>query len=209
MTQIKFTVLYDTYCGWCYGAARVLEALASSDAEVEVLHRQLFVGANAYRMADGFGAQAIRIDAQIGRLTGQEFSNAYMDNILRAKDEVLNSELTAQAAALVHDKGARAELALAARLQKCRFVDGISACDRAAVVDQLVAEGVPAQTAEQLGTAPLREKAAQTAQKAAQLMMQFGVGGVPAVVRTGPSGGEIIDVSRYYARPNDILSLTS
>lgn len=205
MTDKKFTIIYDTYCGWCYGAAPVLEVLVSSGAEVELLHRQLFSGANAYKIADGFGAQAIRIDAQIGKLTGQEFSKTYMDKILRSKDETLNSELTAQAAVLIHDKGPQAELSLAARLQKQRFVDGVSASDRSAVVNALIAEGVPAQVADQIGSVDLRHMADKKAQQAAHLMMQHGGRGVPTVLSAGRDGSEIIDISRYYGNPDDIL----
>ncbi|WP_282154123.1 hypothetical protein [Ruegeria atlantica] len=50
----RFTYIYDTYCGWCYGAAPVIDALIESGADVTVMHRHLFQGANAYRMGDGF-----------------------------------------------------------------------------------------------------------------------------------------------------------
>lgn len=209
MTNLKFTIIYDTYCGWCYGAAPVLDALVSSGATVQLLHRQLFVGANAHKIADGFGAQAIRMDAQIEKLTGQEFSKTYMDNILRSKDEILNSELTAQAAVLIRDKGPQAELSLAARLQKQRFVDGVSAADRAAVIAALIAEGVSAQAADQLGSAEIRLKADETAHQAAQVMMQHGGRGVPTVLCSGRDGTEIIDISRYYGNPNKVLKLAA
>jgi len=55
----RFTYIYDTYCGWCRGAHPVITALIESGAEVEMQHIHLFQGANAYRMADGFGNVAL------------------------------------------------------------------------------------------------------------------------------------------------------
>lgn len=209
MSNKSFVVIYDTYCGWCYGAAPVLEALASSDAKVELLHRQLFSGSNAHRMADGFGKQAERVDAHIEKLTGQPFSQAYVERILRSKSEVLNSELTAQAAALVHDNGAAAELKLAARLQKLRYVEGASAADRTALVTALVAEGVSEAEAEQLGTAGLRAKADEVSARAMTLLAQYGAQGVPTVLDVSTGDAQIIDVSRYYGAPAQIRALTA
>ncbi|PRY74398.1 putative protein-disulfide isomerase [Yoonia maritima] len=209
MSNKSFVVIYDTYCGWCYGAAPVLDALVSSDAKVELLHRQLFSGPNAHRMADGFGKQAERVDAHIEELTGQPFSQAYVENILRSKSEVLNSELTAQAAALVHDKGAAAELKLAAWLQKLRYVDGVSAADRPALVKALVAEGVAEAEAEQLGTARLKAKADAVSARAVTLSAQYGAQGVPTVLDISTGDAQIIDVSRYYDAPAQIRALTA
>ncbi len=209
MSNVKFIIVYDTYCGWCYGAAPVLEALAGSGADVEVLHRYLFKGANAHRMADGFGEYARRYDAEIARLTGRIFSQTYMDSVLGSETEVVESGLTAQAAALVHHKGPIAELSLAARLQHARYVDGVSAADRTSVVDALIREGVSRTEAERIGTAELAAEAADQAGRAEEIMMVGGARGVPAVFRIMGDRGEQISVSDYYRSPERILELAA
>lgn len=187
----------------------MLEALAGSGADVEVLHRYLFKGTNAHRMADGFGEYARRYDAEIARLTGRIFSQTYMDRILGSVTEVVESGLTAQAAALVHHKGPVAELALAARLQHARYVDGVSAADRASVKDALIGEGVSRTEAEGIGTAELAAKAADLAGRAEEIMMVGGARGVPAVFRTMGNRREQISVSDYYRSPERILELAA
>ena len=142
MEDPKFIVIYDTYCGWCYGAAPIFDALVAAGAEVEALHLNLFRGPRAYRMAEGKGAQVLEADRRISALTGQPFSQKYIGNVVLSATEVLESSLTAQAAALVHGKGAKHEFALRARLEKARYVDGISASDRSAVVAALLAIGL-------------------------------------------------------------------
>ncbi len=205
----KLIIIYDTYCGWCYGAHKALGALADSGGDVEVLHRYLFRGASAPRMVDGFGAQAAAIDARIGQLTGQEFSQAYMRNILQSPDEVLDSRLTAHAAALIVPQGAAAELALAARLQQARYVDGISALDRDHVIAALVQAGVLAQDAAAVGSPELDAKAVARGDRAAAIMARVGARGVPTALIAQALQWRVIDLAQYCANPATITRLAS
>lgn len=199
----RFIYIYDTYCGWCYGASPVIEALVASDLDVAVMHRHLFQGDNAHRMGDGFGQMAERYDQRISQLTGQRFGADYTRNILRAPDEILESGLTAQAAALVHDRGADVEIALAKRLQKARFVDGVSAQDSDAVQQILTEFGE---------TTPLSEgaaKAADISAEAATLQAQLGIRGVPALLRYQNGSVTQIDLGAYYTAPETIAALAA
>lgn len=199
----RFTYIYDTYCGWCYGAAPVLQALAGQGAEIAVLHRHLFQGANAHRMADGFGRAAMEYDRRIAALSGQEFSAAYVDNVLKSPTEVLESGLTAAAAALVHDRGAGVELELSRKLQQGRFVDGRSAADASHIEATLEQMGV---------TQPLSEglaRAAEVSAEATRLMARHHIGGVPALLRHSGERTEVIDVSAYFRAPERIAEIAA
>ena len=207
MSDPSFTIIYDTYCGWCYGAAPIFDALVGSGAQVEVLHRHLFDGPRAVRMADGKGALVLQADARIHALTGQEFSAVYTRNVVQSQAEVLASGLTAQAAALVHEQGPAAEFALRQRLERARFVQGTSAQDRAHVVAALRDAGVPETEAESIGTPALAARAAVTAAKAARLMAQIGSQGVPTVLRHEEGVTTQVDHSAFYGRPDAIRAL--
>lgn len=206
MTQSKFIVIFDTYCGWCYGAAPIIDALADIGAEVEALHRHLFQGPRAYVMAEGKGDHVAVIDARISGLTGQTFSDTYAQNIVRSPTEVLTSNYTAQAAALVHDKGSDVEFAVRKRLEKARFIDGVSAADRAAVVAALMAEGIPSKDAEKIGTPELEAKAAETTQRAEALMEAVGSRGVPTVLKVVNGKAEVVDHSAFYGHPKEFVA---
>lgn len=207
MPDPKFAIIYDTYCGWCYGAAPIFDALVATGVEVEALHRHLFQGAMAYRMRDGKGALVLKADARIHSLTGQEFSETYKQNVVLAETEILASHYTAQAAALLHDQGPRKEFALRKRLERARYIDGISACDRDHVVAALVAEGVAPDDAEQIGTEKLATKAATTSHKAQALMARVGSQGVPTILRSDADAVTQIDHSAFYGRPEEIASV--
>jgi len=199
----RFIYIYDTYCGWCYGAAPMISALIGSGADVTVMHRHLFQGANAHRMSDGFGRMALKHDRRIERLTGRKFSDAYVQDILGNPDEILDSSLTAQAASLVHDQGSKAEMKLAHALQRARYVDGISARNRQAISNVLAEFDV---------TLPLdqgAERAAQISAEAASLQVRFGAQGVPVLLRQTGEGTTQIDMSTYYNLPDEIAALAA
>lgn len=204
MHERRFIVIYDTYCGWCYGAAPIFDALAASGAEIEPLHRHLFQGPRAYKMSAGKGEQVLKADARIADLTGQEFSQRYIDNVVLSDTQVLESKYTAQAAALVHDQGPLREFALRRRLETARYVDGVSASDRDAVVAALIAEGVAPEVAETIGTPELAAKAEETANRAAALMHAVGARGVPTILELRGDALLVVDHSAYLGRPEAI-----
>ncbi|WP_282120652.1 DsbA family protein [Ruegeria atlantica] len=199
----RFTYIYDTYCGWCHGAAPVINALVESGADVTVMHRHLFQGANAYRMGDGFARMALQYDRRVEQLTGQVFSDTYVQDILGNPDEVLDSSLTAYAAALVHDQGAGAEIKLANVLQRARYVDGISAGNGEAVRSALIEFSVNRSLDEG------RSLARQISTDAANLQSRFGSQGVPTLVMQIDGRTTQVDVSTYYHFPEEIAALAA
>ncbi|MDF9301109.1 DsbA family protein [Tritonibacter mobilis] len=199
----RFTYVYDTYCGWCYGASPVIDALIESGADVTVMHRHLFQGANAHRMGDGFGKMALQYDRRIEQLTGQEFSDAYVQNILGNPDEVLDSGLTAQAAALVHDLGAKAEIKLARTLQRARYVDGISARNSDVVRKALAEFGV------ELSLEDGKDQARKISAEAANLQASIGAQGVPTLLKHTSGKTTQVNISTYYELPEEIAALAA
>lgn len=199
-----FTIIYDTYCGWCYGAAPVLEALVRT-GKAELYHRYLFQGPNAYRMGDGFGTQATVIDGRIHALTGRPFGTAYKRNILQSEDEVLESGLSAQAAFLTHNLGAEVELKLAQVLQHGYFVEGRSTQDVDFLAATLADLGLNSQ---RLGAPDVIDGAHSRAADAERISQLAGSTGVPTVLRHADTT-EIISLSNFYGSPADVTYLAA
>ncbi len=207
MSEEKTVIVYDTFCGWCYGAAPVFDAIVKSGETVEVLHRHLFQGAGAPRMSEGKGEQILRTIPQLEALTGQIFSQAFKDKIARSQTEVLESGLSAQAAALVHDLGPEKEFALRHRLETLHFSEGVSSNDRRAIIDALIAEGVAPEQAERIGTPELAAKAADLAEKAKSLMAAVQSRGVPTVLKVKGDQAFQLDHQAFYGRPEAIAEI--
>ncbi len=168
MSDKKTVIIYDTFCGWCYGAAPVFDAILDVGENVEVFHRHLFQGRAAPRMSEGKGEQILTLIPQVEALTGQTFSQSFKNKIARSPTEVLESGLSAQAAALEHDLGPAKEFAVRHRLETLHFGEGVSSNDRRAIISALIAEGVAPEEAERIGTPELAAEAAALASKAKQ-----------------------------------------
>lgn len=198
----RFTYLYDTYCGWCYAGAPVVSALVEAGADVEMHHRLLFAPEQAQTMGSGLGAMIEQYDARAEELSGQPFTETYRENVLRSPDERLDSSLTAQAAALVHDQGAKAEMKLARRLQKARWEDGRSAQD-AEYMEQILREefGVDAPLAS------AAEAARDMARETETMMMQYGLSGVPVLIMERDEKLYNVALSDYYRQAEKITEL--
>lgn len=204
MTKEKLIVIYDTFCGWCYGASPVFDALLETDADVEVLHRHLFQGASSPRMSEGKGAQILETIPQLEALTGQVFGEDFKTNIAKSETEILASGLSAQAAALVHGQGAEKEFALRRRLENLHFRDGMSSTNRQAIVDALIAEGVSPDEAERIGTPELEAQAAQYTERAKVMMAAVGSRGVPTVLKVNEDDISQVDHQAFYGRAQEI-----
>ncbi|WP_421863748.1 DsbA family protein [Motiliproteus sp.] len=211
MSDPQFTLIYDTYCGWCYGAAPIFDVLVQADIHITALHRRLFQGGAQLKMSNGFGQFAERADQRIAQQTGQPFSQTYVTQILRSKTEELNSELTARAAVLVHPQGAATEMALAHRLQKARYVDGLSASDPEPIIAALQPLLDGSMTEQQIRAALASEslsvEATAIAQRAEALMQRVGSSGVPTLVCTVNGQHQVISLEPFFQAPEQILSI--
>ncbi len=202
MSTPTIIIIYDTYCGWCYGAAPMFDALVASGAKVTALHRYLFRGSHARRMVEGKGALIRRADARIAALTGRLFSQQYLDQVVLSEREVLESGYSAQAAALVRPQGVVMEFAVRAELERARYIDGVSASDRGAVVESLVRVGVARAEAERLGTPGLERRADRAARRARHLMSAVGARRVPTLLWAyGDGTYGVIDHTVFYGQP--------
>ncbi|TPK74381.1 DsbA family protein [Mesorhizobium sp. B2-4-18] len=124
MSNSDVIYLFDPLCGWCYGAAPMLDKLAASGVRVELLPAGLFSGAGARPMDEGFAAHAWANDQRIERLTGQAFTQPYQHNVLGIRGTLLDSHaatLGISAAGL--EDPSRRWTALKA-IQRARYVDG-------------------------------------------------------------------------------------
>lgn len=206
----RLLYIYDTYCGWCYGASPVLSALLSQGnsaaIEIRMLHRALFTGANAPALADGFKHHAWSYDQRIAQLTGQPFSEAYRQGVLERETEAINSWMSAVAAAAVREQGPHAEQAVAQALQQARFVEGRPVSDLSPLIDALCAQGIAPDRAHHalFEDESLRRSAKQAQEEAASLMATVGARGVPTLLAETDGAYRPIELAAFYDKPERI-----
>ncbi len=124
MIDATVTYLFDPLCGWCYGATPMLERLAASNAALELLPVGLFSGAGARPLDAGFAAHAWDNDQRIARLSGQRFSQAYLDKVLNVSGTLLDSSAATMGISAAGLDNPRQRLAALNAIQHARYVDG-------------------------------------------------------------------------------------
>jgi len=122
MNHITLHYLYDPLCGWCYGAAPLIQ-IARDIAPVTAHAGGLMVG-DARRPVTPALAKFVKPhDMNIAQLSGQPFGDAYTQGLLSDATAVFDSEppITAVLAA---EQIAQRGLDLLARLQTAHYVEG-------------------------------------------------------------------------------------
>lgn len=95
MAAVSLPVLhyvYDPLCGWCYGAAPLLDTAQAIDGLAIVLHGGgMMSGANRQSVNDNLRRHVMAHDQRIAQATGQPFGDAYFDGLLRDSGAVFDS----------------------------------------------------------------------------------------------------------------------
>lgn len=95
MAAVSLPVLhyvYDPLCGWCYGAAPLLDAAQAIDGLAIVLHGGgMMSGANRQSVNDNLRRHVMAHDRRIAQATGQPFGEGYFDGLLRDTGAVFDS----------------------------------------------------------------------------------------------------------------------
>jgi len=124
MSNATLTYLFDPLCGWCYGATPMLDRLEKSGVALELLPTGLFSGAGARPLDVGFAAHAWANDQRIERLSGQVFSQAYLDNVLNVRGTLLDSGPATLGIVAAGLDDPRLRLTTLKAIQHARYVGG-------------------------------------------------------------------------------------
>lgn len=197
---MRVTYVFDPLCGWCYGAAPVLERLAKLDgATLELAPSGLFAGEGARPMDANFAAFAWQNDQRIARLSGQQFTDAYRAKILEKAGGMFDSApatLGIIAAGLTEPAQ---EFEAMKTLQNARYVDGRDNSELAVVSDILEEAGF-SEAARRL-RAPdeaLLSAYRQRISAARSEMNSFGVNGVPALIVEDKRGRRLLSSNALF-----------
>lgn len=196
---MTFTYLFDPLCGWCYAAAPAIKALREAElGNIAMAPVGLFYNPRATSDIADF---AKTNDERIQSLSGQEFSDAYFENVLLKPDGVFSSRALTQATLFLESQklGLAGELLHTAQIR--RYVDGIDTSDAAEVakISKAVAAEQGIEVDEQAllellqEGSPLQQQADQMVQQASQLLSRLpGSGGVPQLIMTNENGQNYI-----------------
>ncbi|MBP4042865.1 DsbA family protein [Aeromonas sp. SrichE-2G] len=124
MNDTTLHYVYDPLCGWCYGAAPLLQAAAGiPDLRIALHAGGLWLGARRQRMGQALRDYVRPHDERIHALTGQPFGKPYFDELLLDESRLLDSEPPIRAVLAVSELGGDG-LTLLHRIQETHYRDG-------------------------------------------------------------------------------------
>lgn len=205
---MQIAYLFDPLCGWCYGAGPALEQLSRlSGIVLKLSPTGLFAGENARMMNSSFAAYAWQNDQRIARLTGQEFSQSYRDNILGADGAMFDSAPATLGLVAVGLTAPEREIEALKLLQNARYVDGRNNSDLSVVADVLAAAGLDDAAVRITSPDPdLPEVYRHRIDAARRDMTHSGAQGVPSLIVEGEGGRQMLPGNMLFG---DITALAS
>ena len=194
--------IFDPLCGWCYGAAPLVEAARAVPGLRVAFHGGgMMTGSNRRQVTPAWRGYVLPHDRRIEQLSGQPFGDAYLNGLLNDTTAMMDSEppITAiLAAEALAGKG----LDMLPRLQRAHYVEGLRIADLPVLVElarQLGLDGAAfeAAYAQQAGAATQQHIAASRA-----LLAQVDGQGFPTFVLDDGAGGlSVIDIGEFLGQP--------
>ncbi|RQM76757.1 DsbA family protein [Aeromonas jandaei] len=117
--------VYDPLCGWCYGAAPLLQSAATiTGLKIELHAGGLWLGVRRQPMGEALRDYVRPHDQRIEALTGQPFGERYFNDLLLREGCLLDSEPPIRAVLAVTALGGDG-LTMLHRIQQSHYRDGI------------------------------------------------------------------------------------
>jgi putative protein-disulfide isomerase len=197
--------IYDPLCGWCYGAAPLIQA-ARKVLTVRTHGGGMMVGANRQPVSAQLRQYVMQHDRRIAQLTGQLFGDAYFNGLLLDTNAVLDSAPPI-AAILAAEALANKGLDMLAHLQTAHYVEGQRIADQDVLLDQAENIGLdPVAFAIALANASGADVLNHIAETRA-LMASARVQGFPSLLLEHHGHMEPIAISPYLGQPETFANL--
>ncbi|WP_374322664.1 DsbA family protein [Aquipseudomonas alcaligenes] len=192
---------YDPLCGWCYGAAPLLQVAGEIPGLRIALHGGgLFSGAQRQRLNAPLRQHILAHDQRIAALSGQPFGAAYRDGLLQDAETWLDSD-PPTAAVLAAEALAGQGLAMLHALQQAHYQQGRRIAEPAVLAELAQELGLAAQAfrAElQRHNGPVLAEHLVASRRA---LAQLGGGGFPTLALERDGQLQVLDIGAYLGRP--------
>jgi len=207
----RFTYLFDPLCGWCYAAAPALERIAERHGDsLRLMPTGLFT---ELRPVATIADHARANDDRIQELTGQSFTSAYHQGVMRAPGGQLSSLPLTRALVALGQINPALEPRFLHEAQTARYVEGRDTSRPEIVAG--VAHSVAQAAGLQINEGDLRVRLSEDRHLAAEtdsrilegrkMMEMLGLRGIPQLVVTDGGGTRTVDSQTLYAGGDAVL----
>ncbi len=131
--------IYDPLCGWCYGAAPLVDAAQTvPDLSIALHAGGMLTGSNRRKIDAHWREHVVKSDTRIAAMTGQLFGDAYINGLLLDTSAIMDSA-PPTSAILAAENLAGAGLAMLHRIQIAHYQHGLRVADLS-VLEKLAAD---------------------------------------------------------------------
>lgn len=191
--------VFDPLCGWCYGASRLVQALAAAPS----VSLRLWPGAlfpEPLQVGAGMRSHIVESDKRIAALTGVEFGAAYLARIGDPGRAVTLWSVPVIAALAAAPEKAR--IAMLEALQRAHYVQGRDLADAGVLAEVARETGLDAAAfGARMQDRAHAQAAAQWIRESREMMGRTGVGGFPAFLAERDGRLVPLDHQSAYADP--------
>jgi putative protein-disulfide isomerase len=197
---------YDPLCGWCYASAQALGAIADVHSKVLKMRPSgLFAGSGARTMSS-IADHSWRNAQRVAQMTGQKYTAAYRDGVLRKPGALFDSTYTTRAIEAAGEIDPSLEPRMLHALQHARYVAGKDTSQAEAVAavatELLTSLNITADKVTLAGRLvqdkDLADRTGRRMEETVERMRTFPASGVPIVLVTDGDHREVVDGADLY-----------
>lgn len=197
--------ILDPFCGWCYGAAPLVDAALRVPGLQVLPHAGgMLAGAQRMRITPQWRGYVMPQDQRVAQLTGQPYGDAYFDGLLKDTSYTMDSAppITAMLAAMqLSEDSPRAGLAFHKRAQQAHWAEGRRMADETVLMElaeELDYEAAAFRAAfDALSGSATQQHMAQSR----QLLSQVGGSGFPTFALQTGGRMQLLSLSRFLGQP--------
>src|SRR5271163_1223925 len=204
---------YDPLCGWCYASGPALDAIANAYPKaLRMRPSGLFAGSGARPMSS-IADHSWRNAKRITQISGQKYTTAYINGVLRRPGALFDSTYTTRAIEAVGEIDPLLEPRMLRALQHARYIDGKDTSQAEAVAavaaEILTSLNIAADEATFAGRLvqdeDLAERTLCRMEETVQRMRTFPALGVPVVLVTDGDHREVVNGADLYGGESVVL----
>jgi putative protein-disulfide isomerase len=198
--------IFDAFCGWCYGAAPLVDAARIDGLAITIHGGGMMAGAGRQRVTPDLRNFVMQHDQRIATLSGQPFGDAYQNVLLKDTTAVFDSEPPTTAILAAEESGSRG-LDMLKRLQQAHFIEGQRIADKQVLLSLGAELGLEKEAFASKYAALSGAATQQHISQSRTLLGRFGGQGFPTFAVVRDNQATVLEFGRYLGRPNEWKSV--
>jgi putative protein-disulfide isomerase len=194
--MVKVHYFYDPMCGWCYGAAPLVEAISETKGMELIYHPGGMISKKSIEQS--FRQHILQHDQNIAALTGAQFGDDYKARVTSETEFIFDSYITTRAVLVAEEMGVDPHLMIKtiqiAHYQKGETVDQLETLKKIAIsmgLDEAIWNEKMQKS---------KDKVQLTIEESHQLMAQQHVSGYPTLAIEKDGQWTKLSHTQYYGK---------